>query len=166
MALLKPAPFILLILLLLTSCGPPSADISIDEKVAQDFFELSSKARMEQLKRHSLEEQYQLYLYGQQKIHPPTIYLSTPFAENGPVIVPLLKRELKTVKEDATIIDIAEVLAELQQLKKYRVAQDKELMQVFQARVDHIEDAYWKRYALQIVQEIKTGQPRFSPNKR
>src|SRR5438105_14068931 len=61
---------------------------------AATFFQISVAEQIRQFRDRSLQDQYDLYIYGNQTVHPPATYLAAVFAERGPTIVPFLKRNL------------------------------------------------------------------------
>jgi len=59
------------------------------QRVVDAFYTKSLKEDLD-VPRYSFNEQYAIYLYGNQVQHPPAIYLADPFASQGKSIVLLL----------------------------------------------------------------------------
>ena len=58
------------------------------------FFDLPAATQLETMSAYPLERQWQLYLYGYQRIHPPTLRLADPIAERGEQAVPYILGQL------------------------------------------------------------------------
>jgi len=142
-------------LFFLMGCVPHSADVK-PTKVSVDFFKLSISERIKQFKNHTLEDQYELYLVGNQIVHPPAIYLAEPFAEQGPIVVPFLKKKLEVAKEEVTIRDISLVMFTLSQKKLYDFSKDNELMDLLAQRANNME-GMWKDITLKNISGIRTN---------
>jgi hypothetical protein len=109
-----------------------------------------------QFSKYNLEEQYDLYIFGNQVVHPPASYLACQFAKQGPVIVPFLKNKLKAAHEEATIRDIVLVFLWLSRLKLYDIPKDQELMGLLNQRVSNMH-GIWKETTLEMLTKIRTS---------
>jgi len=126
-------------------------------KWISDYFQLSMASQIAEFKNHSIDEQYELYIYGNQVVHPPAIYLARPFAEQGSSIVPLLSAKLRATEKETTIRDIAAVFSEVSKLKLYDFSKDPELMQLLDQRANAMHGV-WKKTTLEMISQIRTGK--------
>lgn len=132
-------------------------------KMVEDFYRIpSASEQMRQFKQHSLEEQYELYMFGNRVVHPPAIYLKKPFAEQGPVIVPFLKTKLDGTTDEKTIRDIVVIFEELAYLKQYDFVEHPALLELLERKA-HGMTGPWKDYTLEKISQIKTAAHRPSP---
>jgi len=141
-----------LILLILFGCVSNAADVK-PSKMASDFFHMPSSDQVKQFKNHRLDEQYELFIFGNQVVHPPATHLATSFAEQGPIIVPFLKSKLKATQEEITVRDIVLVLSRLAQLKLYDFSKDEELMGLLDKRVNDMH-GIWKKTTREMISVI------------
>lgn len=148
---------ICVILLLLYGCASNAND-ERPSKVVSDFYHnyRSSSERVRQFKNYSLEEQYELFIFGNQVVHPPAIYLDSPFAEQGPIIVPFLKMKLEAAKDEATIRDIALIFSEVARLKLYDFSKDTELMKLLEHKINNMQ-GNWKDVSLKFLSQIRSA---------
>jgi len=141
-----------LFLFVLFGCVSNAADVK-PSKMASDFFRMPISEQAKQFKNHSLDEQYELFIFGNQVVHPPATHLASSFAEQGPLIVPFLKSKLKATQEEVTIRDIVLVFSRLAQLKLYDFSKDAELMGLLDKRVSDMH-GIWKETTLEMVSTI------------
>lgn len=139
----------------LAGCIPHGADVTVNASI-KDYFRMPMAEQIKEFKNHNLEEQYQLFLYGNQVVHPPAIYLAQPFAEQGPTIVPFLREKLGSAKDEATIRDIAQVFSELARLKLYDFSADGALMELLDKRASQMK-GMWKDSTLVIIARIRAA---------
>ena len=146
------------ILFFLCACVSNAADVQ-PSKVVSDFYRnyISTSERIRQFKNYNLEEQYELFLFGNQVVHPPATYLDSPFAEQGPIVVPFLKMKLEATKDEATIRDIALIFSEVARLKLYDFSKDAELMSLLNQKVNNMQ-GIWKNSTLKFLSEIQSGK--------
>ncbi len=123
-------------------------------KLIDDFFKNPTSEQVRLFKKYSLDEQYDIFLFGNQVVHPPAIYLARPFAEQGPTIVPFLKAKLESTQNDVTIRDIVMVFSELAELKLYSFSYDSALLVLIDKKVNDMK-GIWKETTLKMVSEIR-----------
>ncbi len=144
--------YFIIIVLFLTGCfpyvlfPPPS-------KMVTDFFHMPASEQVKLFKDHSLEEQYKLFLFSITVIHPPTRRLIRPFAEQGPIIVPLLKTKLENEQNYWIITNIIRVFSELARLKLYDFPGDSVLMELLDRKANTLS-GYLKESALKKISEM------------
>jgi len=122
------------------------------------FFQKPDKEQEAEFRQYALEQQYALFLCGNQVMHPPAMYLMVPFAMGGKRVVGFLQSKLAQATEDLTIRDIVLVLEEVQRQKTYDVAGDRDLMQLITDSVARIKDDDRRHFIEQMVRDIKEGR--------
>jgi len=129
-------------------------------KFVEEFYtkNLSSSDQISQFKNYSIEEQYELYKFGNQVVHPPAIYLARALAQQGSVIIPFIKGKLATEEDEVSIRDIILIFSELAQLKLYDVSNDKELMNLLTQKVNNMQ-GIWKNISITELYEIQKSRP-------
>lgn len=142
----------------LFGCVSYGADVKFNN-LTHDFYHMTTTDEQErQFSKYSLEEQYDIFIFGNQVVHPPATYLARQFAKQGPVIVPFLKDKLKAAQDEVTIRDIVLVFSRLAQLKLYDISNDNELMTLLDQRVNNMH-GIWKDTTLEMVTKIRAGTP-------
>lgn len=107
-------------------CSSNAAPVN-REACLKFFFQPVSEQKV-QFKSRPIDEQYDLFICGNQLIHPPAKYLARPFAERGPEIVSYLHKKLLKVDNELTLRDIALILSEANELEEYELDQETILL--------------------------------------
>jgi hypothetical protein len=115
------------------------------QAVVDAFYAKSVKDRIETFSRYSFDEQYAIYLYGNQIQHPPALYLADPFAAEGKGVVDALAKRLAGTSDDLTIRDLVIVFAAMNRQKTYDVRGDGRLRKLVTESVQRMKDPDWKR---------------------
>ena len=144
---------IYLIFMLLTGCTSSIGEVQ-PSRMIEDFYRLSTSEQLKVFKIHSVEEQYDLFLFGNQTVHPPAVYLARPFAEQGASIVPFLKGKLIATRDETTIRDITTILTELYYLKLYNFQEDADLLDVLDQKVNLMQ-GIWKDTTIKMLAKIR-----------
>jgi len=123
-----------------------------------DFFQQTMSEQAKKIHEYDLETQYDLYIVGQQVIHPPMM-LDDELAKNGKAIVPLLREKLASPpKYEATVRDIVQVLDQMARQKTYDVRNDNALIALAEKRVSEMK-GYWKSYTQEMLDDIRNNFP-------
>lgn len=120
-----------------------------------DFYHMTTAEQISQFKNHSLDEQYELFIFGNQEVHPPAIYLAPQFAKRGPTVVPFLRAKLESVQNEETVRDIVTILAELARMKLYDFSKNVELMELLEQKANNMQ-GIWKKITLEMIAEIRS----------
>lgn len=139
--------------LLMAGCFSPRVNF-VDVAFAREFFRQSTVDQQKTLKNYSLENQYGIYLFGNQIRHPPALYLARCFGLNGRPAVELLSLKLDMELDDLTVRDIAMLLATIDSIGKYDVVGDVSLMAKLRVQVAKMTDAGWRDTAERMVVDI------------
>jgi len=119
------------------------------------FFDKPLGDRNERIRYYSLEDQYKIFRYGNDRIEPPFLELAEPIAEKGPAAVPFLLEKLNTNADDITVRDILFIFERMAQSKSYDVKSDATLMDVLTIKINGMKDKEWKAITLRMLQRIK-----------
>jgi len=118
------------------------------------FYGKPIKERIAAFDSYSIDDQYQIFICGNQMLHPPAIYLARPFAGRGESAVPLLKEKLIQAGDDLTIRDIVRVFVEMKRLSTYDASKDAFLAALISRKVAGMHDSGWRGIAQKNVNEI------------
>ena len=156
-ALVSVATLVLLaITLVYCSCRPHTQDVK-ESTLIREFFQTHDSAqRIQEFRKHNLDEQYDLYLWGCQVIHPPELCLARPLAENGPAVVPFLTRKLESARDEDTVRDIALVLSDVAELKLYDFSKNPKLMELLDRKA-HAMQGSCKATTLESIWQIRAA---------
>ena len=140
--------------ILLIGCVSNGPDMKY-EKMISTFFKMTSTEQIEQFSGYRLDEQYEIFIFGNQVVHPPAVYLAEPFAEGGVDIIPFLKSKLESTQKDVTIRDIVTIFSEMRRLKIHDFSKDQGLIELIENKVNAM-DGIWKDTAQKMVSEIQS----------
>ena len=108
----------------LCGCASNATDMQ-PGKLADEFYRnYTTSEQVTQFKKYSLEEQYELFVFGNKIVHPPATYLAYPFAQRGAAIIPFLREKLEAEKERDQ--RKAELEQKLEEQKEENAAQEVE----------------------------------------
>jgi hypothetical protein len=111
----------------------------------EEFFAKPTKEQLVDFGTYDFNTQYNIYIYGNQNLEPPSLYLVRPFARGGARIVQPLEGRLAEAPSEPTIRDIILVFAEMNDLRNYDVAADEPLIQAMRRSVASMTDGAWKQ---------------------
>lgn len=142
---------------LLAGC-PNSGDEGADVAAARAFYAQPTAKQMMTFRQHALDEQLDLYFYGNQVRHPPAIYLARCFALGGERAVDLLRAKLSAENDDLTVRDISALLAAIAAMGEYDVSKDAKLMGALRSQVANMQDQGWRDTAEKKIVSIESSQ--------
>jgi hypothetical protein len=129
------------------------------QNIVNEFYAKSLKERISAFPRYSFDEQYAIYLYGNQVQHPPAIYLADPFAAQGQSIVLPLSDRLKAATDDLTIRDLVMVFLAMSRDKTYNVAGNEGLMKLLRESAERMKHSGWKEIVEKEISGLKAVDP-------
>jgi len=121
------------------------------------FFQQPLQTRVERLRQYSLEDQYRIFRYGNDVVHPPLTNLAVPIAERGSGAIPFLKSRLETEHDDFSIRDILRIIEEMKWSKSYDVKGDEALIRILKSMVDGMRDKEWQSICTKMLNAIATN---------
>lgn len=148
-----PRKIILALLILLVGCASNASDVQ-PGKMVSDFYHLSTSEQMRRFKNHNIDEQYELYIFGNKMVHPPATYLAESFARQCEKFSQFLKEKLEFEEDEARIRDIVLVFTEMARLNIYDFSRDTELMNLLNKKVNNMQ-GMWKDVTLNFLSEIQ-----------
>ena len=89
----------------------------------------------ERLRRYSLEDQYKIFRYGNDRLEPPWSGLAMPIAERGVEALPFIMKQLDSDRSDLTLRDNLQILADMADMKTYDVKSDASVMTILESRI-------------------------------
>jgi len=125
------------------------------EGVPQGSFQMPPDRRDAEFEKYDFDTQYKIYICGQQKVEPPMMHLSLPFAREGGRIVPRLEAKLESAHDDLTIRDIVRLFRVMNDLGTYDVAADKSLMEELRSKVTGMKDPGWQKITENMLLKIQ-----------
>jgi hypothetical protein len=99
------------------------------------------------MRQYSLEDQYRIFRYGNDRREPPDLALVTPLAEKGAEAIPFLTEQLKSSTDDLAVRDIMYILEDMLRLKTYDVKADTALLNILDGRISTMKSRYLQAYA-------------------
>jgi hypothetical protein len=130
------------------------ASVCLGADPVPSFFDGPIKTDRERLRQYPLPEQYKLFRYGNDVIHPPLIHLADPIAERGKEAVPFLLDRLAEDSSDLAIRDSIQIFKRMSLLRTYPVKEDKDLMDVLTQKVRGMKDDGWRTVCLRMLKVI------------
>lgn len=137
--------------------GCPDAGMD-DVAAARAFFAQPTTEQMRTFRQHPLSEQLDLYFYGNQRRHPPAIYLARCFALSGVKGVEMLRSKLQSKNDDLTVRDISALLSAIDSLGRYDVSKDASVMSALRSQVATMQDAGWRDTAEKEIADIEHSE--------
>lgn len=121
-----------------------SRDKHGDIQAAREFYRQPVIEQQKSFRHHHLQDQLDLFFFGNQVRHPPALYLAQCFALNGTPAVELLRSKLKEDNGDLTVRDIAMLLSTIDAMGKYDVVADSQLMALLKQKIAKMQDDGWR----------------------
>jgi hypothetical protein len=138
-----------------TGCrGPADPELGKCDFWIGAFYSKPMAERIRTFRSYDLESQYEIFLCGNDVVHPPALYLAEPFGEEGAAAVPLLKAKLANAKGDLVIRDIIVVFREMKQRGTYDFSKDRELSELMIEKVRGMRYQGWKTIVQTDLNEI------------
>jgi hypothetical protein len=122
------------------------------------FFKNPPATRVDRLRQYSLEDQYRLFRYGNDKFEPPLTGLAIPIAERGQAVVPFLLGKIDPEADDVTVRDVLLVFERMAATKSYDVKSDAAVMETLHSRVLAMKDAGWRVVCANMLRRIEANE--------
>jgi hypothetical protein len=118
------------------------------------IYEVPARERVDRMRHYSLEDQYRIFRYGNDRIEPPLMALAEPIAEKGIEAIPFLVGKLAPKADDLTVRDIVLVFHLMSSYKTYNVLSDSNLMALLQQRVSEMKDKEWQGICRRTIKDL------------
>jgi len=121
------------------------------------FFKNPAATRADRLRQYSLEDQYRLFRYGNDRFEPPLTGLAKPIAERGRSAIPFLLEKLNPQADDITVRDVLSLFETMGSIKSYDVKSDALVVDTLRSRVSTMKDAGWKMVCSNMLGRIEAN---------
>ena len=139
--------------LLLNACVWPNSE---GARFYQIFHERGSWAGVsEELEKYPLEQQYEIFLYGMQKVHPPDYELANAIAKRGKPAMDYVLRMVAASGKELDYVISMEIFKALVRGEHYLVCSDVEAMEQIEANGNKIAYEDWRKFYQQDLQWLK-----------
>lgn len=134
---MKCARMIVMIACLIVSSSVQAADIPARKckALAKSFFREPSAWRLHLFENADAEEQYAIYICGNQYMHPPMLELADALAARGQIGADFLRSKLEVAKGDLTTRDITRAYLIMKRMGTYDVGQDAAIMRLLATKI-------------------------------
>lgn len=112
---------------------------------------------MDRLRQYSLDDQYRIFRYGNDRFEPPLTGFAKPIAERGQTAVPFLLEKLNPQADDITVRDVLSLFEAMGSMKSYDVKSDAHVMDTLRSRVSTMKDPGWKAVCSKILGRIESN---------
>jgi hypothetical protein len=163
---------VFMFVLLITSMTAGADEVlPLTEKSIRSFFANQQRStRIEAFRAYPPRQQVQIFLFGNQVIHPPAKFLADCFALGGKDAVAAVRAKLEVAGSDLDTRDLSKLLLAIQESGTYNVRQDGPLLRQLALRISVMREDGWKDTAEQFFDRIVSDQspsssvePRCSP---
>lgn len=144
------APFLYFLLAL----GPSVIWMNPDLSPYEEFYSLTDTERSQAIKGYPLEEQIDIYLVGELRLHHGS-FLADDLAANGAAIIPPLVERLVSTTRSYEKIPLLRAFLHMKYAGSYAVASDEKLMQTLEREARAIDHDSSDDYAMQIIEWIR-----------
>lgn len=131
---------------------------SSQQEVVDQFYSMSVNERIASFAEYSFDQQYAIYIYGNQVQHPPALYLVDEFAAEGQEIVAPLLERLTASAHEATTRDLILVFSAMQRSGTYDVARDESLMRRLSEAAEGMQETKWKKIVQNELGAIRSSE--------
>ena len=138
-----------LIILLLISCD--------HESMESEFFDWESYD-YDKLYNYSLEDQFKIFLYGNQTIHPSMTGLAVPIAKRGKPALDYVLNQIRESNNDLDFRDSLEIFRAMEKGGYYSVCNDSPALKEIKANENKIKDLDWREIYHNMLQNLCVGK--------
>ncbi|MFT3821920.1 MAG: hypothetical protein QM750_30610 [Rubrivivax sp.] len=124
------------------------------QRLERDFFRGDLSTRNQRLAGYTMEEQWQIYLYGNQVIHPPATGLAEVLARGHEPMLRFILRRLESTRNDLDYRDSMVVFQTMQWHGDYSICGDEAAFSKIKSNQYRIENADWQRVYGEMLQEL------------
>lgn len=128
------------------------------ESIEKLFFKQPPEKRLYTLEGYSLENQYKIFRYGNDKIEPPILNLADPISLRGGDAVPFLYDQLKNHTDILTTRDVLLIFETMSRDNTYNVKNNKKIMDLLELRIAEMNDPEWKAICFEMLERIKNRE--------
>lgn len=110
--------------------------------------------RVEKMEKYPLEQQYKIFLYGNQKMHPPHKGLARPIARRGKPALDYVLEQIRDSENDLDFRDSIIIFKDMQQQGYYDVCKDALAMDEIKSNETKIRYDGWLKFYREALYEL------------
>lgn len=131
-----------------------TASACLGKSLEEQFFQGDIETRLERLEAYPLDQQYRIFRYGNQVIHPPSTGLAVPLAKKGKPALDFILTKLDDSKNDLDFRDSMVVIQVMQWGGYYDVCGDAAAMHAVRENRKKIRSPEWRQVYDQMLHEV------------
>lgn len=120
----------------------------------RDFFRGDIPTRNQRLAGYPMEQQWRIYLYGNQVIHPPATGLAEVLARRGEPMLRFILKSLESTENDLDYRDSMVVFQMMQWGGHYGICSDRTILSRIRSNQDRIGDPRWRQVYAEMLKEL------------
>ena len=131
--------------------------VSCNEKSIEAEFFYNERNRINrevELEKYPLEQQYRIFKYGNQVIHPPQKSLARVVAKRGKPALDYVLEQVRNHQDDLDIRDSMVIFTALERGGYYSVCEDAQVMEEIKANENKIQHAGWREVYHQMLETL------------
>lgn len=130
-----------------------TADCSA-QGIESQFFAEGFQSRTERLERYPLDQQYKIFLYGNQIVHPPLTDLAIPIAKRGQTALDYILKELDHSQNDLDYRDSMVVFQTMQWGGYYNICRNSVAINRIKGNENRIRNVEWRNIYSQMLEGL------------
>ena len=124
--------------------------------IEKQFFRDDIRTRMERLETYPLEQQWRIFLYGNQVVHPPNKTLALPIAKQGKPALDYILEQLEQPQHELDYRDALVVFDRMQEGGYYNVCGDEPAMDAIRRNESRISHTGWREVYRHMLDDLCT----------
>jgi len=124
------------------------------EEVEDEFFRGDIATRSQRLADYPMEQQWRIFLYGNQERHPPATGLAAVLARGGEPMLRFILKELESTKRDLDYRDSMVVFQSMQWHGDFAICADRETIARIRGNQEKIVHSEWRRIYAEMFREL------------
>lgn len=124
------------------------------QTLERTFFQGEISTRNQRLAGYSMEEQWRIFLYGNQVIHPPATGLAEVLARQGEPMLKLILKSLESTKSDLDYRDSMVVFQMMQWHGDYAICASADVLARIKSNQGRIGSSDWRRVYGEMLAEL------------
>jgi hypothetical protein len=135
------------------------------QEMERKFYQDGPRTREARLGGYTIQQQWRIYLYGNQKIHPPS-GPALQLAEQGEPMMRYILKQLRTSQNDLDFRDSLEVFMMMEGHGNYNICNDAAAVMEVRQNQYKIEDADWRSFYGSMLQWFCTEKSVYKQRQR
>lgn len=127
------------------------------ESVGKQFFREGFVSRTERLEVYPLGDQWQIFLYANQVVHPPLTDMALPIAKQGKPALDYILQQLEHPKHELDFRDSMVVFERMQRGGYYDLCSDATAMKAIRHNENRISHVGWRDVYRQMLKDLCQG---------